>query len=89
MRKETVQRPHTRETFTKENVLDLGRMMAKHEMTINRDGRYQTCYVPPKNPLGLLECAYLLLVSDMEKVSGKRNETGWIELEPDSTVSES
>ena len=44
---------------------------------------------PPENPLGLLECAYLLLVSDMEKVSGKRNETGWIELGPDSTVSES
>ena len=25
-------------------------------------------------------------LSDMEKVSGKRNEKGWMELEPDSTV---
>ena len=57
------------------------------------------CYAPPppspnkKIPRGYWNvCSFLphwelyTKLSDMKKVSGKRNEKGWMELEPDSTV---
>jgi len=35
-------------------------VIAKHEMAINHEGRYQTYYAPKQNPEGLLECGCLL-----------------------------